>query len=69
MTIEEINNLAHDKDIACYGVMGCARSFLELHKSGLSSQCLPWETLEKYLDKFEALEKRLKSVLNDEVAA
>lgn len=69
MTIEEINKLAYDKDIACYGVMGCARSFLELHKSGISSQFLPWETLEKHLDKFEALEKRLKSVLNDEEAA
>jgi hypothetical protein len=69
MTNEEINKLAYDKDIACYGVMGCARAFLNMHKSGLPLQYLPWETLEKYLDKFEALEKELKSALSDEEAA
>lgn len=69
MTIEKIKTLAHDKDIACYEVMGCVRSFLELHKSGLPLQYLPWKTLEKYLGKFEALEKELKSAMNDEEAA
>ena len=69
MTNEEINKLAHDMDIACYEVMGCARSLLELHKAGIPSQFLPWENMEKYLGKFEVLEKELKSALNDEVAA
>lgn len=69
MTIEEIKTLAYEKDIACYGVMGCARALLNLHKSGVSSQDLPWETLEKYIGEFEALEKELKSAMHDEEAA
>jgi hypothetical protein len=69
MTNEEINTLAYEKDLACYEVMGCARALLNLHKSGISSEDLPWETLEKYIGKFEVLEKRLKSVLNNEEAA
>ena len=69
MTNEKINTLAHDMDIACYEVMGCARSFFKLHKAGIPSQFLPWEDMEKYLGKFEALEKELKSALNDGVAA
>lgn len=69
MTNEEINTLAYEKDLACYGVLGCARALLNLHKSGESSQDLPWETLEKYIGEFELLEKRFKSVLNNEVAA
>lgn len=69
MTIEEINTLAYEKDIACHEVMGCAMELLKLHKSGLPSKYLPWETLEKYLGKFEALDKELKSALSDEEAA